>query len=90
MKLSEIVRYAADNKLNDGTKRHRSTFSCAAIHRAALELGVTIPVNSRILECGCIPWSYEMFNEFRPGKTRQGARYLWLQFFALYLEDEGL
>ena len=32
---------------------------------------------------------YNAFKEFKEGEERQGARYLWLDFVRVVLEDEG-
>jgi hypothetical protein len=43
-----------------------------------------------LVELGVDCSSMDQFAEFKQGETRQGARYLWLDFARLVAESEGV
>jgi hypothetical protein len=93
MKISEILRKAADEQLDTGSHNHVGWFNIAdaifSLHAASAvskhcaadfcrSLGLADTVTG-------VP-----FEAFTPGEQRQGARFLFLDFAALVAESEGL
>lgn len=101
MKLSEIVRLAADKCLWDGNSwppRDAENYSCCAIYRALEEeYEADFPyagdadeeIISILASMGLPDSSWLCFEEFSFGEERQGVRYAWLHFVADYLEEQG-
>lgn len=102
IKPSEIIRAAANEHLWDGTlvvdsKDIKATYSCDAVNRAVRSIRHLDPIArielSSTMRCileesGC-PVHRNAFRGFREVENQQGARFLWLDFLARVLEDEG-
>lgn len=91
MKISKILRKAADTELACGTRSMwKHIWSCNAV--------AVIPTRGKdadaayefLEELGLWCGSSSAFDEFPSGAIRQGARFLWLDFAALVAESEGL
>lgn len=91
MKISEILRKAADGFLWTGEQRDSDNrYSCGAVADVTDQKVDDSAACNFLMELGVDTWSYHAFDEFPEGEIRQGARFLWLDFAALVAEDEGL
>jgi len=90
MKISEILRKAANEKLSNGIYDSDTSVaqSCLAIAFTQKRDRFSSAL-SFVARLGC-DFDYSNFDEFPEGEIRQGARFLWLDFAALVAEDEGL
>ena len=96
MKLSEILRLAADEHLSEVDEPIRSDFgsivkarfSCDAV-RAAVHW-TWVPGEDFLKSLGCPVYSIHAFDEFPAGIERQSVRYAWLHMAADYAEECGL
>lgn len=88
MKISEILRKAANEHLWDRTGRlgEKEIYSCDAIACVGANSWEAIRFCQSL---GLNSYSLSAFNEFESGPKRQGARFLWLHFAALVAEDMG-
>lgn len=90
MKTSAILRRAADKRLstNGDYAYPKWEFSCDAATCGLNyhEQGIMFPT---LRDFGVPVHSMRAFDSFPEGEIRQGARFLWLDFAALVLEDEG-
>lgn len=99
IKWSDILHDAADKYLSETSHWICSTnpdasseFSCDCIIEAAQRLGneakgydIVYDLEDNFgLNTGMLS-----FEEFEPGEERQGARYAWLKFAAMYYEEHG-
>ena len=93
MKISEILRKAADRHLSsdgkDDFQRRIDFYSYVAVIYASGALDAR-PAEHFLQTLGVSLDSPSEFDEFPEGEIRQGARFLWLDFAALVAEDEGL
>jgi len=97
MKISEILRDAADRYLWDGSRGGHQVFSCGAVENVLNDMtnleDYAYAYHHTFLflkELGVNIHSEYEFDEVPRGEIRQCARFLWLDFAALVAEDEGL
>lgn len=99
IKWSAILHDAADKHLQetefwvDGPREKESQYSCDCIYHAAssrkIETKTTKSFLDNLAENLGLDKGMDAFNEFEPGEERQGARYAWLKFAAMYYEEQG-
>lgn len=95
MKISEILWRAANEHLWDGYGDDLDAiiYSCDAVDKAATGRVVgsyRCGACAFLRELGCTSDAMYLFNEFKSGPKRQGARYAWLMFASMYAEELGL
>jgi len=89
MKISEVLRRAADEELNP----FEDDYSCDAIRRAHASMASSLSCWDILLfvnRCGVDFLGNREFTEFHDIKQRQGARFQFLDLAALVAEEEGL
>lgn len=88
----DILRKAADTHLKTGTGDDRSddvdVYSCCAVDRAEPS-GDSYEELWQLLQEMDIP-AFGAFEDIPKGPERQAARFLWLDFLALVLDDNAL
>ena len=95
--FAACLRLAANRCLWDGCGDYRKTedfvwsYSCAAAEESRDDLGLKLDIVEDFLApLGVFVGRYTEFDEFPHGPIRQGARFLWLDFAALYAEELSL
>lgn len=100
MKMSKILRYAADNCLWNGydiMQETQSSFCCYAVafsyqvlsSKSANDSWTIANLVQKFLEHLGMPF-YSAFDEFPDCEVRQSVRHAWLHFAADIAEEEGL
>lgn len=100
-RLAKVLHLAADKHLSTGYKgKDKSYFSCDAVRSALLNLNMyetkeASDLFKTLTRMGVRIYSCSQFSEFQtednyPTEQSQGARYLWLKWAALMLEENAL
>lgn len=99
--MAKVLHLAADEYLATGDKySDRSYFSCDAVRSALLDFNMyetkeASDLFKTLTRMGVRTYSCSQFSEFQtednyPTEQSQGARYLWLKWAALMLEENAL
>ena len=91
LEFAKTLRSAADVYLWDGSVGGSGfAYSCSAASKAAFATDTSMwAIFNFLRSLGVDTEGHHEFDEFPHGPIRQGARFLWLDFAALYAEELG-